>query len=289
MSNPGRILEKHLKVAVCELIIAMSKSGNVSPAWIRAASVELSGSMQEDIDMDRERIRLVFLMFRNKSTESIMRYMYNHFLILIAPTAVKLSTTINQIKGSGLTGITIIGTAISDYRDFFWARLAKLMTVEFRAANAARRAFAGKPFVGFNRNTMDLHGLSHYMNFAWVARRLLIEMGTNLTLANYAGLPDAIPQMDKYIKLIDKYKRHIQSVDNEAIDEEHAMIANDIHANYWKDLTSEIPLDVDQIIQPIGLNEPPPSNFGDDSDNDNDQGGGSEGMDQGDPGGNDSL
>ena len=137
--------------------------------------------------------------------------MYDDFLPLVAPTGVKISTTITQIRGSGLTGITIIGTAISDYRDFPWSRIAKMMPVEFRAANNARSVFAGRPYVGFNRETMDKHGLSHYLNMAWVCRKLLIEMGTNLTLANYAGLPNAIPQMDKY-------KRKIQTLDNEAIE-----------------------------------------------------------------------
>ena len=273
-SNPGRTLEKHLKIALCELLITLSKSGNVSPTWIRNATMEFSACMQDDTDMDRERIRLVFLMFRNKSTENIMRYIHDNLLNLIAPTAIKLSTTITQIKGAGLTGITIIGTAISDYRNYYWGRIAKMLTVEYRAVNAARRAFAGRPFVGFNKATMDKHGLSHYINLAWVCKKLLVEMGTNLTLTTYAGLPDTIPMMDQFIRMIENYKRHSWPGDQEPTDEADAIIANEVHADCWKDPTSVIPLDVEEAINPIGLEDEPGPDDDDDNNDNNDQGGG---------------
>lgn len=122
----------------------------------------------------------------------------------IPVTALRLSLTVQQAAGGGMTCYFTIKEAMRTYRNFAWAGISLLLPTDWNNYYAAVRLVGNNVYYGFNKD-LGAAKSTLYKNLGWVAKELLLKVGGNTAISRYAVWPARVPNMTALDQLIDAY------------------------------------------------------------------------------------
>lgn len=134
---------------------------------------------------------------------------------VIPQHALSLRTLITQIKGEGLTMMSIIKEAMTSFGNFPWGRIAMLFPGEVTAFITACNYVNDDPYYGFIHDNHHVRG-GQFKNLGWVSREILMRLGGKTSLGRYRGLPRN-PQQDRLVRaIIDEFINNAQAPEADA-------------------------------------------------------------------------
>lgn len=169
------------------LIIGFSKRGSITvPAWNKITR-ELSTSHPALVSqMDKDRARSYYISFGSLVNDSNIGPLFELWHSLIPGEAIRFKVTIDQAKGSGLTGIDSFQRAYTAYPKFPWYKIRRLYPQEFSIAVDAMMIVGGNPYYGF-RADLGIVKSTNYPGVVYTSMQLLIIGLGDKSLTSYGG------------------------------------------------------------------------------------------------------
>lgn len=124
---------------------------------------------------------------------------------LIGQKSLRLALTIQQAAGTGLTTLIVIGNAIKSYPDFDWAQVRLHFPQEWNNFTRAVQVVNNNPYYGY-RKDLGVVKSTLYKNLSYIAKELLIKVGGQQSLTQYAEFPVRIPDKAGFDVLISDYE-----------------------------------------------------------------------------------
>lgn len=169
------------------LIIGFSKRGCITgSAWTKITR-ELEASHPALVgQMDRDRARSYYISFGSLVNDNNIGDLFTLWYSMIPGEAMRFKVTIDQARGSGLTGIESFQRAYVAYPTFPWYKIRRLYPQEFSIAIDALTIVGGNPYYGF-RADLGIVKSTNYPGIVYTAMQLLILGLGDKSLLSYGG------------------------------------------------------------------------------------------------------
>lgn len=173
--------------AIVHVICAVARRGSVSDRFCDKITAALSEELNiQQLILSVPQMQLFYRHFGDRITAENVEVVMDSWTQLIPAAALRLRLTVDQAAGSGLTAMQIIGRAMNMYRDFDWQRVADILVPEMDNFNAAVQAVGDNKWYGFNKD-LGVAKSTRFKNLTWVAKELLMKIGGEASLGQYAG------------------------------------------------------------------------------------------------------
>lgn len=202
------------------VITSLSKRGNVS----EDAQAKIQEGVGEDLSTRHVYVNPVtcqrfYKSFGKWINGDNARALFRHYLALVPDWSMRMTLTIQQASGAGLTVYFIIVRALKLNPDFNWARAYKLLSSEFAAFNEAAALVQNNPFYGYNQDLGNARS-TFYPSLGYLCQQLCIRANGDNRLGRYAGLKTGIVMKDSLVELVDAYvdrKANVAMTDEELL------------------------------------------------------------------------
>lgn len=199
--------------------VSIMKRGTVSTPFIRKIEKGIQDDLGKDIELMPEVISQFYKSFGTKIDADTIVILKNYWIAILPNEALRLSLTVQQAAGSGLTCLMTIGKALRSYQDFNWAEMNLLFPEEWVAFSAAVTEVNGNEWYGFNKD-LGIVRSTKYKSLGWIAKELLYRVGGDNFIRSYGGWPSRIPHQGRVDVLISAYEtRRSQAPTDDEIDE----------------------------------------------------------------------
>jgi hypothetical protein len=212
------------------LCVAAAKRGSITHSKLSAIMRDINNGTGLQVELDATIVNLVYQKatkyVTGQNAGSIFRAWSQGLDI---DTALRLKLTIDQAANAGLTAICLIRRALTEHPDFYWHRVASVFQAEFIKVGEALRLIHNNPYYGFNKDLGPVKS-TNYPSITWIAKTLLIAVGGNDTLKNYAGFTRGIKHQDRVQRWIEVYTRHLDDAVDQNPDDASADRAAEVMA-----------------------------------------------------------
>lgn len=189
------------------VFVALAKRGTCSSAFITKIQNGIKDDTGHTIKINETTIRTFYGLSSQYLSGDMMQALFERWRGYLPPEAVRMSVTLQQAAGSGLTSLATIGRAVRLYPDFCWWLLFDAFSSEFAAVVYAMKVVRGNVFYGFNRD-IDRVKSTRYPQLAWIAKELIMKVENSNTMSGYAGWAPAIKYQDRVRDYITRYQTH---------------------------------------------------------------------------------
>lgn len=203
------------------VITALSKRGNVS----EDAQTKIQEGVGEDLGtrhvyVNPASCQRYFKSFGKWINADNAQALFAHYRALVPEWSMRMSLTIQQAAGAGLTVYFIIVRAMTMNPDFNWPRVYKLLTGECAAYRVAANLVQNNEFYGFSQD-LGLARSTNYPSLGYVCQQLCIKANGDNRLGRYGGLKTGIKVKDALDAMVEAY---VNRKANAAMDEEETAL-----------------------------------------------------------------
>jgi len=183
----GNSFQQNALIMYVALLVAILKMGNATAAFLGKIANGVQQELNIDVtSIDAGIIGTVWRMVGRFVEETNVGALVTHWRTAIPQAALRLSLTVQQAAGEGLTALTVIKEALNTCADFDWAQVNALLPQEAGNVVAAFNAVGANQFFGFSKN-LGVVRSTNYKSYAWVAKELLIRKYGKNSLNGYRG------------------------------------------------------------------------------------------------------
>jgi hypothetical protein len=121
--------------------------------------------------------------------------LFAHWRAVLPADAMRLTITLQQTLGSGLTQMITILRAMTEYPTFPWAQISVILPEEWGRFTAGQALVGDNLYYGFSTD-MGIAKSTGYKSISWIAKELLVRIKAENALARYGGWangPDKSP------------------------------------------------------------------------------------------------
>lgn len=187
--------------------VALARRGNCSDSFSHKIVTAVREELGLTIRIRPGVLRILYSQYLTGVTGANAR---EEFLILgrqIPTLALRLSLTLAQATGSGLTVFLLVLEALQRYRDFPWGSVNHLTDGDVTRWITAARIIDGNFYYGFNKELGNARS-TLYKAVGYVAKELLLKKGGQQPLRNYRGFEGTILNKVSLDRLIARYIEH---------------------------------------------------------------------------------
>lgn len=193
-----------INTLVCT-IISYCKRGIVSDEFL----IKIADGMKDDIAgsiirLNRDVISTFYRVYGRYINPNNAKQLFDHWKSIVPENCIRLSVTIQQSCGSGLTQLMTIHRAIVAHDDFPWHKIAANLPVEWSLYMAATEAVGSNLYYGFAQD-LGVAKASGYKSIGWVAKELLVHLEGDRALNNYQGWARGPANSGIIKKIVDDY------------------------------------------------------------------------------------
>lgn len=198
------------------VITALSKRGNVS----EDAQRKIQEGVGEDLGtrhvyVNPASCQRYFKSFGKWINADNAQALFAHYQALVPEWSMRMTLTIQQASGAGLTVYFIIVRAMTMNPDFNWPRVYKLLTGECAAFRVAAALVHNNAFYGFSQNLGNARS-TFYPSLGYVCQQLCIKANGDNRLGRYGGLKTGVKVRDALDAMVEAY---VNRKANAAMDE----------------------------------------------------------------------
>lgn len=190
---------------ITHIIVAVCKRGIVSQEFLEKISTGIRDDLSLDVILDEATIALFFKQFGKNIDENSVGAILTRWGSRLPGGAMRLSLTIQQTSGSGLTSLKTIGKAITSFPDFPWWHICALFPGEWNSFRIAVAKVGTNAYYGFSKDLMEVRS-TKYKSLAWIAKELLAKIGGDRRIGAYKGWPSRIAHQPTVDGLIADYE-----------------------------------------------------------------------------------
>lgn len=215
---------------IIHALVSLAKRGQAGIEFINRISEQLSDETKNTITFQPGVLTLFYSMYGANVTEENAKKLFETWNSLV-PTSVamRLSLTINQVAGTGLTAYLTIMEAFSKFQTFPWADLYTIIPEEFCAMNNAMKVVGNNMYYGFKKDLGPVRS-TLFKSLAYIAKELLIKADDKGSLRGYKGWTKFPREKERIDNMIKSYLNSTESGDVRAPTEEQKKAAADIIA-----------------------------------------------------------
>nr|QMP82322.1 nucleocapsid protein [Coleopteran chu-related virus OKIAV151] len=208
---------------IANITVSICKRGTISDQFVQKIEQGIQNDLGKQVILNADAIRQYYSHFGKFINSQNIRAIAGRWNALIPQQALRLSLTVQQIAGGGLTAFVTIGRAMRLYNDFPWAEIAAIMPADFTNYTNAVRAVNGNLYYGFNADLGPARS-TLYKNLAYVGKELLVKVGGEAALNRYAGWTRRVPDQARVDVLIAEYEQQHGMINDEAIERGEAAV-----------------------------------------------------------------
>lgn len=168
------------------ITVSVAKRGTVSAEFINKIIQGISQDLGLNVNIDLDAIQTFYKFFANGINDETIAQVKTRWEGLIPDQALRLTLTVNQLAGSGLTTYATIGAALNKYDTFNWGVISRLFPTEWTNFEAALNAVGNNVYYGF-RKDLGVVKSTNFKSLGYVAKELLVRADGRVTLNRYMG------------------------------------------------------------------------------------------------------
>lgn len=192
---------------ICNVLVSVARRGMVSEGFINKVINGVRDGLGKTVSLNSDDIRTFYVTFGQGVNDTNIQEIVNRWIGFLPEAAMRITLTLQQISGSGITAFVIVGKAICKYRDFSWAEISLLFPDEWRNYAQAVEAVGGNVYYGFRRDLGPAKS-TLFKSLAFIAKELLIRVGGYGSLRAYMGWTNRIPEQARVDMMIADYEEH---------------------------------------------------------------------------------
>ncbi|AJG39050.1 putative nucleoprotein [Lishi spider virus 1] len=199
---------------IVHMLVAIIKRGTMSDAFVDKIQQGIQTDLSLPIRISAETCRIFYSSYCSELNDVGMSFLLSHLDRLIPTHALRLRLTIQQASGSGLTALVLLGRAFRMYENFNWPLVAKWYPDEWANFTAAVDSVGNNLMYGYRRDIGPAKS-TKFRSLTFIAKELLIRVGGETSLRNYAGFATRVKNHDAVINLINTYVDRITAAQAE--------------------------------------------------------------------------
>lgn len=188
-------------------LCAVIKRGTVSQGFINKVQHGIQTDLNVYIALQAEAMTTFYGQYGRFINDVNIPVILTHWETLIPAQALRLRLVVQQAANSGLTSLAIIGRCIMSYQDFPWTQIFEIYPVEVTKVIAAMAAVGNNKYYGYRHNLGPVRS-TLYKSIGYVAKEILVKVGGEQSLNNYAGWPRGVQFQAAVDGIIANYERY---------------------------------------------------------------------------------
>lgn len=185
-------------------ILSVVKRGNVSLQFLEKIQQGIAQDLNKNIVLNEPVIRGLFQHYGSSIDDTNIEPTLQRWSEQIPQGALRLTLTVMQAAGSGLTAYMTVIEAVKSHPNFSWAKISLYFPLEWAKFQLAIAAVGGNLFYGFRRDLGPARS-TQFKSLAWVAKELLVKADAKISLNRYMGWAARVAHQDEIVELIDAY------------------------------------------------------------------------------------
>lgn len=197
-------IREQLLNLVVHILVGTVKQGNCTPDFARKINNGMMQDFGQEVNLMPEVIAMWYQRCSSGIDDTNIRVILGRWLSMIPDEGMRLTLTIVQAPGTGLTTFITIGKAMRSFPLFPWETIQHQYPSDWINFEQALDAVKNNPWYGY-RKDIGFAKASGLKNLAWVAKELLIQGAGDDALRRYKGWIRRPPQSEKMTYLIRKF------------------------------------------------------------------------------------
>lgn len=210
------------------VIVALTKRGNVTDASVE----KIKEGVAQDLGVRNVYVlpptcAAFYQQFGKWVTDTNAEGMFDHYRTLVPAWSLRMTLTLQQAAGSGLTVFTLIKQALIEFSDFDWARLYQIIPSDFNKYETAAATVGTNNYYGFRSDIGDARA-TNFPSLGYAAQQLLIKAGGQRALSQYMGLKTGVRMKAELQEMVEQYvnRRATANPTEEELNQNRAVIQN---------------------------------------------------------------
>lgn len=247
---------------VVETLIALAKQGQANDMFLSKVQEGLKSDLNIDLTLEIENIKAIYQTFGRSLDPRSARYLCRYLNSLIPNAALRVSLTLQQAAGSGLSAFILIHQMVVAHPEFRWAAIALLFPAEWTAYQKAIDKVNNNIWFGYSQDK-GIAASKNYVSLFYTCAQLAIKVDGLTSWRQYGGGKAGVRHKAKIDALVQAYcKDETEMPDNLTSDVWNASFPED---NGTLDLIRNINLvdtpltqaEVEQIQADLLQSDPP--------------------------------
>lgn len=207
MKNRTRHTEFCPQLFYVLVFVSMSKRGTITDAKLDKILAEVQAQIGYGLVMNRELVSKAYKVFSQNMTADHVSEAFTKWSEVMEGLSLRLTITLSQAVGGGLTALSTVKKAMQVYPTFPWKKVAAMFPGEAANLSEGLELVKDDKYYGFKENLGKAAG-TNFKNIAYVAKELMLKQGgdDNKALRYYAGWtrnPVAKTQLDDMVAEFD--------------------------------------------------------------------------------------
>lgn len=185
-------------------VVAMCKKGAVTEHAADKISDGIKADIGESVVLNPDLAQRIYSVFGHRINAGNAEAYFAALAGSVPAHAIRLTTTITQAAGTGLTTYLVIRRMLEMEPTFPWAVAYEIIPGDFQRYTAAATAINNNQYYGFNRD-LGPAAASNFQNLSYLAFNIGIKVHGDKHLGKYGGIPKASLKKVALDALIDAY------------------------------------------------------------------------------------
>lgn len=198
------VIKKTGTTLIVHCYVSILKRGTVSINFLNKIADGVQADLNKPVTIVEDVLPLFYRTFGQWITADNIVQITNSWKALLPAHALRLSLTVMQAAGGGLTSYITIGRALRIYSDFPWGKIRLYFPNDWTNFVAAMNEVGNNVWYGFNKDLGPAKS-TMYKNLAYVAKELHVRAGGETALNRYGGWPRRIAHVDAINLMIANY------------------------------------------------------------------------------------
>lgn len=181
--------------------VSIAKRGTLSVEFMNKIVEGILQDLGANINLEIEAIQTFYRFFAGGIDDVTIPLIQRRWQQLIPQQALRLTLTVAQLAGSGLTTYSTIGTALRKYPNFNWGVIERTFPTEWANFRVALNTVGNNVYYGFRRD-LGVVKSTNFKSLGYIAKELLVRADGRVTLNRYMGWARSIKfkaQIDQMI------------------------------------------------------------------------------------------